>query len=704
MTDTIDRSLQSSLQSSLQFLAGGGKVGALMRSHDWASSPLGDPATWPQSLRSVVGLLLESRFPMFVAWGKELGFLYNDAYADILGEKHPRALGRRFADIWSEIWPDISPLIASAMAGEATYREDLSLIMNRRGFDEQTWFTFSYSPVRDEDGAVAGMFCAVAETTQKVVAEMALRNSEEALRILNTTLEARVADTLAERQVLADIVEGTDIIVIVADLNYRLLGINKAGQSAFEQVYGVRPEIGDNLLSLVSDKPNHLAQIKAYWDRALAGEQFTEIDEFGDESLARRAFEVRFSPLFGSDGRQIGAYQFVQDVTERLREQERLKQAEEALRRAQKLESLGQLTGGVAHDFNNLLAVMSGGVQLLERRIEAAQRERVIAGMRQAVKRGAALTRHLLSFSRQRPINPEAIDVARQIDGIREILASSLRGDIQVDIQCDGKLWPVEVDTGEFELALINLCVNARDAISGKGTISIAACNHGGFSLGGLSGDFVELAVADNGTGIPEDLLARVFDPFFTTKEVGKGSGLGLAQVYGFVKQSGGHVDIQSELGHGTHVRLFLPRTDKAPGDVHPQGDTFVPSIGRPFEGQVLLVEDDDEVAALVAEMLKSIGFAVTRVAGAAAALGALANERPVSLVFSDIMMPGDMSGVELAREIRLRRPTLPVLLTTGYQEAAAGAAKDGVGVLLKPYSMEELASAIGSQLNAAKP
>jgi hypothetical protein len=148
MRDTIDRSLQSSLQSSLHFLAGGGKVGALMRSHDWATSPLGDPATWPQSLRPVVGLLLESRFPMFVAWGKELGFLYNDAYADILGEKHPRALGRRFADIWSEIWPDISPLIASAMAGEATYREDLPLIMNRHGFDEQTWFTFSYSPVR----------------------------------------------------------------------------------------------------------------------------------------------------------------------------------------------------------------------------------------------------------------------------------------------------------------------------------------------------------------------------------------------------------------------------------------------------------------------------------------------------------------------------------------------------------------------------
>jgi len=546
-------------------------------------------------------------------------------------------------------------------------------------------------------------FARLPRRPKKSSPKKALRNSEEALWNLNATLEVRVADALAERKVLADIVEGTDILVIVADRHYRLLGINKAGQQAFEKVYGVRPEIGDDLPSLLSDKPRHLAQIKVYWDRALAGEQFTETDEFGDENLARRAFEIRFSPLFGADGRQIGAYQFGQDVTERLREQERLKQAEEALRRAQKLESLGQLTGGVAHDFNNLLAVLSGGVQLLNRPIKPAQRERVIAGMRQAVKRGAALTRHLLSFSRQRPVNPEAIDLAKQIDGMREILARSLRGDIHVDIEFDDHLWPVEVDTGEFELALINICVNARDAISGKGFIGIAARNLSGFSLGGLSGDFVELAITDNGAGIPADLLTRVFDPFFTTKDVGKGSGLGLAQVYGFVKQSGGHVDIQSELGKGTTVRLFLPRTSKAPGEAHSQGDTSVQSVGRSFEGQVLLVEDDDEVAALAVEMLKSIGFGVTRVASATAALGALANERPVRLVFSDIMMPGGMSGVELAREIRVRRPALPVLLATGYQEAAAGAAQDGIGVLLKPYSMEELASAISAQLNARR-
>ncbi len=634
--------------------------------------------------------------------GNELGFLYNDAYAEILGEKHPRSLGARFYDIWSEIWPDISPLIDSAMVGEATYRENLPLTMNRRGFDEQTWFTFSYSPVRDEDGSVAGMFCAVAETTTKIVAERALRESEEALRGLNATLERRVADALAERKVLAEIVEGTDIIVMVADFSHRLLGINKAGQDAFETIYGIRPRVGDDLPALLADRPHHRAQVKALWDRALSGEQFTEIDEFGDERLARRSLEVRFRPLFGPDGTRIGAYKFVQDVTERLKEQDRLRKAEAALLRSQKLESIGQLTGGVAHDFNNLLAVMSGGVQLLERQIEPAQRGRILAGMRQAVRRGAALTRHLLSFSRQRPVNPEAIDLVRQIEGMREILARSLRGDIHVDMQFDEDVWPVEVDAGELELALINICVNARDAICGEGTIGITARNRPGFLLGALTGDFVEIAVKDTGSGIPAHLLTRVFDPFFTTKDIGKGSGLGLAQVYGFVKQSGGHVDIQSEVGGGTTVCLLLPRTSKAPGQTQGAVDGPFPVAGGLVEGHILLVEDDDEVAALAAEMLKSIGFGVTRVAGATAALGALANKRPVDLVFSDIMMPGSMSGLELAREIRKRRPGLPVLLATGYQEAAAGAVKDGIGVLLKPYTLEDLAAALGSQLKAA--
>ena len=213
-------------------------MGALMRAHDWSESPLGPPESWPQPLRTVVGLLLQSRFPMFVAWGDALGFLYNDPYAEILGAKHPRALGRRFHDIWSEIWPDISPLIDAAMAGQAIYREDLPLVMNRKGYDEQTWFTFSYSPLRDESGKIAGMFCACSETTRRVLAERGLRD-------LNETLERRVNEALEQRKLLADIVEGTNAFVQVVDLEYRWLAINRAAADEFERIFGIRPKVGD---------------------------------------------------------------------------------------------------------------------------------------------------------------------------------------------------------------------------------------------------------------------------------------------------------------------------------------------------------------------------------------------------------------------------------------------------------------------------
>ena len=676
----------------LDFLGGGGQTGALMRAHDWSKSPLGEPQSWPQSLRTVVGLLLQSQFPMFVAWGEALGFLYNDPYAKILGTKHPRALGNRFQDIWSEIWPDISPLIDAAMSGHATYREDLPLVMNRKGYDEQTWFTFSYSPVRDEIGNVAGMFCAVEETTRRVLAERALRD-------LNETLERRVSDALAERKVLADIVEGTNAFVQVADCEFRWLAINKAAADEFEKIFGKRPRVGISMLDLLADQPQHQATVRSIWSRALAGEEFTAIDEFGDPSRNRRFYEMRFNALRDAAGRQIGAYQFVYDVTERLHDQERLRQAEQALRHTQRLESLGQLTGGVAHDFNNLLAVFASGVQVLERNPSPDQQQKIMDAMRRAVARGTGLTRHLLAFSRRKAVNPESIDLAHYLSGMREMLASSLRGDIQVEMRFDPALWHVEVDAGELEHAIVNLCVNARDAMPAGGTITITGDNVMDSIEDGSPAEVVRLRVSDTGVGIPPQIIGRVFDPFFTTKDVGKGSGLGLAQVYGFAQQSGGRVSIASDAGIGTVVTLLLPKAARAPAVAEEVENApalpGVASVAR-RRGDVLLVEDDVEVAALTREMLASLGFNVIHASNPEAALVKFSQAGALEAVFSDIMMPGGTSGLHLAREIRGRNPTLPIVLATGYAESGAGMRDGEFRLLLKPYSLEALADALG--------
>jgi len=382
----------------------------------------------------------------------------------------------------------------------------------------------------------------------------------------------------------------------------------------------------------------------------------------------------------------------------RLQMAERIR-AEESLRQAQKIEALGQLTGGVAHDFNNLLMVITAGLDMLDRRSDSEQRSRIMDAMRQAAQRGATLTRQLLTFSRTQLLNPEIVDVAHQIGAMRELLARSLRGDVDVCLEFEDNLWLVEVDPGELELMVLNLAVNARDAMPNGGTVVVRAQNLSKLSAEGLSGDYVRISVADTGTGMTPEVRKHLFEPFFTTKDLGRGSGLGLSQVHGFATQSGGAVSIDSELGRGTTVHVYLPRSTK-PIALKNQSASDLREDGRQREAleaaSILLVEDDEEVGALVTEMLEQLGFEVTRAASAAAALGALANGRKVDLVFSDIMMPGGTNGVELAREIRSRRSDLPVLLTSGYAEAARRSADEaGLRVLAKPYGLTELASAL---------
>lgn len=368
---------------------------------------------------------------------------------------------------------------------------------------------------------------------------------------------------------------------------------------------------------------------------------------------------------------------------------------EETLRQAQKMEAIGQLTGGIAHDFNNLLMVITSGLDLLSRHDhDPERRQRLRERMRQAASRGAALTTQLLAFSRPQALKREAVDLARHIGRMRELLDRSLRGDVHIQLEFSETLWCIEVDPGELELAVLNLAVNARDAMPAGGTIIVRGENRPADGQHGE--DQVCLSVIDSGTGMPAEVRMRAFEPFFTTKEVGKGSGLGLAQVYGFARQSGGSVLISSEPGEGTTVSMLLPRSLKIPAERNkaPQSMNEKAELAR--TGSVLLVEDDDQVAALVSDMLREIGYDITRAASAASALGALANGRDIDIVFSDVMMAGGMDGVGLAKEIRARRPGLPILLTSGYAERARKAAEgEGIPLLAKPYAIEDLARAL---------
>jgi signal transduction histidine kinase/CheY-like chemotaxis protein len=368
-------------------------------------------------------------------------------------------------------------------------------------------------------------------------------------------------------------------------------------------------------------------------------------------------------------------------------EMETREKAEEALLQSRKLEAIGQLTGGVAHDFNNLLMVVAGGLRLLERNPDAERKAKLMEGMRHAVDRGASLTRQLLAFARRQTLKPESVDLHRQMAGMRELLDRSLRADILIDMNVPEDLWPVRTDPAQLELAVLNLAVNARDAMPNGGVLTISAEN-----APSAQGDCVRLMVRDTGTGIPPENLARVLEPFFTTKEKGRGSGLGLSQVYGFATQSGGAMTIESEVGQGTQINLLLPRAEHAAEAPKPPESALVTVTNA--SGDVLVVEDDDGVAELVCEMLGTLGYRALRVSTAAAALTALEREK-ADLVFSDVIMPGGMNGVELANEIRRRRPELPILLTTGYG-AGADVATD-FPILRKPYEIEDLGRALHS-------
>jgi PAS domain S-box-containing protein len=395
------------------------------------------------------------------------------------------------------------------------------------------------------------------------------------------------------------------------------------------------------------------------------------------------------------EGEIVGFAKITRDITERHEAQLALQRAQEQLAQSQKIEALGQLTGGIAHDFNNMLMVVSGHAQSLKTRLKTPRDTRAIEAIELAARRGERLTRQLLAFSRRQALNPSVIRLDERLDAFRDVLESSARGNIALAINVASDVWPVSVDVPELELALVNIVVNARDAMPDGGSIEISAENvrlTGTETAEELSGDFVALKVSDSGAGIPHEILSRVFEPFFTTKQVDKGTGLGLSQVYGFTRQSGGTTTISSAPGDGTTVTIYLPRS--VAGSEDPAFDSAAGEEVAPSGSEaILLVEDNAEVKAVAGMLLQQLGYRVNAVDNAAAALDLLAEGQSVDLVFSDVVMPGEMDGLALARRIRTEYPHIPVLLTTGYAKAASQA--KGFPILRKPYRLTNLSRAI---------
>jgi PAS domain S-box-containing protein len=530
------------------------------------------------------------------------------------------------------------------------------------------WASVIVDAIRDEAGEMIGFAKITRDITERMAAQQALRESERQLRLLMQGV--------------------VDYALYMIDPN----GIVTSWNIGAERIKGYTATeiIGQHFSKFYTDAE----RAEGVPARAL----YTAVREGRYEAESWRVRKdgtmfwanVVIDPIRDEEGKLTGFAKITRDITDKRNAQLALEQAQEQRARTQKMEALGQLTGGVAHDFNNLLMVVSGYIQTLKSLVvDNPKGIRAAQAIELAAQRGQALTRQLLSFARRQPLNPVAVDIGERLETLRPMLSTSVGTTSRIAVSVAEGTWPIRVDANELDLALINLTLNARDAMDDSGIITISAENAqlvGTGRIAGLSGDFVAITVADTGQGMPPDIVERVFDPFFTTKQ--QGNGLGLSQVHGLAHQSGGTVTIDSELGKGTRVTMYFPRASETAGP-----DLHDPVTQTANGGTVLLVEDNPEVAGATTALIEQLGYQVRSASDARAALEEL-KQRNFDLVVTDIVMAGSMDGLGLARAIRQHHPALPIILVTGYSEAAGNADKEFI-VLRKPYQLSELSRAV---------
>ncbi|MDB6050961.1 MAG: sensor hybrid histidine kinase [Pseudomonas sp.] len=809
------------LSAGKQIPIDGGETGALIRHHDWITAPIGLPRQWPVALHNALDLMLNSLECMYLVWGPELTFFYNDAYRPILGPRLNDALGQSLPTLLGEDWKSVQGAIDEALIGRPSHFKDVPSTIIRCDIKEETWWTYSFSPVRDDGGDIAGVLCITQETTGNVkatlalmdseqrldalirsssevrfqisadwsqlhqlaggnfipdtqtdnsgwleeyipagareavraeferairtrttyhiehpvnrvdgtvgwahvravplidandvitgwlgaasdisdrkCAEAALRDSEAQLRTLNAKLEELVTERTGKLQLFRDVIEANAVPTCVFDNDFRQVAFNSAHYEAFQHLYGLHLKGDEVLPDLIP--PDQAASLRAHMARALNGETFRVAAEIGDPALVRRSYEFAYTPLRESSGRVIGAFYFAHDITRQIKSQMELEAAQSALRQAQKLEAVGQLTGGVAHDFNNLLTVIRSSSDLLKRPdLSQERRMQYATAISNTVDRASRLTGQLLAFARRQTLKPEVFAACDSVRALKDMLETLSGSKVTILTDLPEKSCFIFADSSQFDTALVNMALNARDSMNGEGQIRICVEPADAIPAVGLHADvagaYVVVSISDTGTGIPSDRLESIFEPFFTTKELGKGTGLGLSQVFGFAKQSGGEILVDSHVGAGTTFRLYLPRvaTPKDRQRENPQPLIHLePSHGT----RILVVEDNPDVGAVCVNSLIELGFKPTLASSAEGALARLANgTETFDVVLTDVVMPG-MNGIDLGKNIRKSHPLLPVVLTSGYSEVLAQQGSFGFELLRKPYSIEQLSAVL---------
>ena len=817
---------------------GGGACGDLVRTAAWDANPLGPINEWSLELRATVANVVNSPVAKVLMWGPDHIMLYNDAYAEIAGVKHPAAFGAPVAAVWPEIWDWNREMLEAGFRGERRSYRDQALTLSRGGVSASVTFDLFYTPVYEADGRVGGVLCTCVDNSARVAAEQRHVESERELRTITDAMpvlisfidrdhvfrfanrfyvdwfgmapdqvvgrhmrdvvgEANYTERLPliERALAGEPIDSDALLyhrdgtahranirylprlardgsvigfqVLVFDLEDRarreeeLNASNKRFRAAMDAVHGVLwtnsadgRMVGDQpgWAMLTAQSPDEYHGFGwadavhpedrdgsiAAWNEAVAAKaMFIHEHRVRRHCGTWRTFAVRALPVLDAAGEiteWVGVHTDIshqraaeaalreqaealsRQVRHRERAEEQLRQlnetlearviaeiderrqAEAKLHQAQKMETVGKLTGGVAHDFNNLLQVVSGNLQLLSKDVAGINRaEQRVANAMAGVSRGSKLAAQLLAFGRRQALEPKVVNVTRFVRGMDDMLRRAIGEAVEIETIVGGGLWNTFIDPGQVENALLNLAINARDAMEGQGRLTIELGNahlddeYARTHDEVTPGQYVMLAVSDTGSGMTPEVLDKVFEPFFSTKSEGKGSGLGLSMVYGFVKQSGGHVKIYSEVGEGTTVRLYLPRAMESE-DVEVRVDTG-PIVGG--TETVLVVEDDEEVRAIVVEMLTDLGYRVLKAPDAAAALIVIESGVPVDILFTDVVMPGTLKSPELARKAKQRLPNLAVLFTSGYTENSivhGGKLDAGVELLSKPYTREALA------------